>query len=83
MQPFNIVMQKEIDILELTQELHFEFIESNKKQRTMYLVTFDDPYEKTFNLKVFADTASAGRHRELNTFTKARLVSSKQSCGRR
>ncbi len=66
-QPLYDVMQKEIDILEFVQGVHFEFINSLKFNGTEYLLIFDDSCAEICNSKEFLDIATAGRHRALST----------------
>ena len=61
------VMQKEIENLEFVQCVNFEFIDSLKNNSTNYLLIFNNSCEKICNSKVFADIATAGRHRGLST----------------
>ena len=49
-QSFYNVMQKEVDILEFDQGVHFEFINSLKNNGTKYLHVFDDSYARKLQL---------------------------------
>ena len=60
-------MQKENKNLEFVQEVHFDNIDSLKKNGTKYLLVFADSFEEICNSKAFADIATAGRHRGLST----------------
>ena len=60
-------MQIEIDNPEFVQGVHFEFINSLKKNGTKYLLNFDDSCAEICNSKEFVDIATAGRHREIST----------------
>ena len=60
-------MQKEIDILEFVQGVHFEFINSLKNNGTKYLLLFDDPCAEICNSNEFVDIATDGRHRGFST----------------
>ena len=62
-QPLYDVMQREIDILEFVQGVHFEFINSLKNKGTKYLLIFDDSCAEICNSREFGDIATAGRHR--------------------
>ena len=55
-------MQKEIDNLEFVQGVHFEFINSLKKNVTKYLLNFDALCAENCNSKELVDIATAGRH---------------------
>ena len=67
-QPLYHVMQKEIDNLEFVQGVHFEFINSLKKNCTKYLLIFDDSCAEISNSKEFVDIPTTGRHRGFSTF---------------
>ena len=68
-------MQKKIDNLEFVQGVHFEFINSLKKNGTKYLLIFDDSCAEFWNCKEFLDIATAGRHRGFSTiYIKHNLV---------
>ena len=56
-------MQREIQNLEFSQGVHFEFINSLKINGTKYLLIFDDSSAKICNSKEFVDNATAGTHR--------------------
>ena len=60
-------MQKEIDNLEFVQGVHFEVINSLKKNGTNYLLHFEDSCAKICNSKEFVDIAIPGRHRGFGT----------------
>ena len=60
-------MQKEFDILEFVQGVHFEFINSLKKNGTTYLLIFDDSCAEICIFKEFVDISLDGRHRGFNT----------------
>ena len=62
-QPLCGVMQKENENLEFVQCVHFESINSLKKNGTKYLLIFADSCAEICNSKVFADIATNGRHR--------------------
>ena len=66
-QPLYDVMQKEIDNLELVQDVHFEFINSLNNNGTKYLLIFDDSRSEICKSKEFVDIATAGRHRGFST----------------
>ena len=66
-QPLYDVVQKEIDNLEFVEGVHFEFINSSKKNDTKYLLTFDDSCAEICNSEELVDTATAGRHRRFST----------------
>ena len=65
-QPLYDVVQKESESLEFVRGVTFEFIDS-LKNRTMFLLIFDDSCEETCNSKSFVETATAGRHWGLST----------------
>ena len=78
-QPLYDLMQKENDNLEFVQGVHFEFINSLKKNGTKYLLSFDDSWEEICNSKEFVDIATAGRHRGFSTiYIKHNLFQSKR-----
>ena len=60
-------MQNVIDNLEFVQGVHFEFINSLKKNGTKCLLYFDDSCAEICKSKEFVDIATAGRHREYCT----------------
>ena len=60
-------MQEEIDNLEFVQGVHFEFINSFKKNSTKYPLNFDDLCARFCNSMEFVDNATAGRHRGFST----------------
>ena len=66
-QPLYDGTQKEIVNLEFVQGVHFEFINSLKKNGTKYLLIFDDSCAEICNSKEFVDIAAAGRHRGFST----------------
>ena len=66
-QPFDDVMQKEIENLEFVRGVNFEFIDSLKNNGTKYLLFFDDSCEEICNSKALVDLVTAGRHRGLST----------------
>ena len=61
------VMQKRIDNFEFVQGVHFEFINSLKKNGTKYLLIFDDSCAEIYNSKEFVDFATAGKRRTFRT----------------
>ena len=65
-QPVYDVMQK-FDNLEFVQGVHFEFINSLKKNGTKYLLIFDDSCAEICNSKDLVDFAIAGRHHGVST----------------
>ena len=67
LQPLYDVMQKEIDILEFVQGVHFEIINSLKNNGTKYLPIFDYSCAEICNSKEFVVIATAGRHRGFST----------------
>ena len=66
--PFYDVREKEFENLQFVQGVNFEFTNSIKNNGTDYLLFVDDSCEKICNSTEFANTATAGRHRGLNTF---------------
>ena len=60
-------MQKDIDILEFVQGVHFQFINSLKNNGTKYLLIFVDSCAEICNSKEFVHFATAGRHRGSST----------------
>ena len=58
---------KKTDNLEFFQGVHFEFINSLKKNGTKYLLVFDDSCAEICNSKEFVDIATAGGHRGFST----------------
>ena len=66
-QPLYNVMQKGIDNLEFVQGVHFEFINSLKRNGTKYLLIFDHSCAEICISKEFVDIATAGRHRGFST----------------
>ena len=66
-QPLYDVMQKGIDNLEFVRGVHFEFINSLKKNGTKYLLIFDDSFAEICNTTEFVDIATAGRHLGFST----------------
>ena len=69
-QPFNDVMQKEIENLEFVRGVNFEFIDSLKNKSTECLLIFDNFCEEICNSKAFVDIATAVRPRGLSTIYK-------------
>ena len=61
------VMQKEVDNLEFVQGVHFDFINSLKKNGTKYLLIFDDSCAEICNSNEFVDIANTGRRRGFST----------------
>ena len=59
-------MQKELDNLELVQDVNFRILDSLKNNATKYLLIIDDSCEDICNAKALVDIGSAGRHRGLN-----------------
>ena len=60
-------MQKEIDNLEFVQGVHFDIINSLKKNGTKYLLIFEDSCAEICSFKEFVDIAIAGKHRVFST----------------
>ena len=60
-------MQKKIDNLEFVQGVHFDSIDSLKKNGTEYLLIFEDSCEEICTSTAVPDIATAGRHRGLST----------------
>ena len=82
LQPQNVVIQKEIDILELFQDVKFKFSDSFKNNSTSYLLIFDGSCEEFSNSKASDDIAFAGRHRGLSAFYNKLNLFHQNKCGR-
>ena len=66
-QPLYDARQEEIDNFEFVQGVHFDIINSFKKNGTKHLFIFDDSCAEVCNYEEFVDISTAGRHRELIT----------------
>ena len=65
--PLYDVMQKEMEIFEFVQSVHFQFMNSLKSNGTKNLLICDNSCEDICKSKAFVDTATAGRHHGLST----------------
>ena len=81
-QPLYDLMQKEIDNHGFVQGVHFEFINSLKKNGTKYWLIFDDSCPEIYNYKEFVDIATAGRDRGFSTINSKHQLFHQSKLGR-
>ena len=67
LRPLYDAIQKEFDNLDFVQVVHFEYINSLKKNCTKCLLSFDDSCEENCSTKEFLDLATAGTRRGFST----------------
>ena len=74
--------KKKYDNLEFVQPVHFEFINSSRKNGTKNLLSLDDSCAEIFNSKDSVEIAAAGRHRRFRTIYIEHILFHQSELGR-